>query len=150
MKTLVAVLSIYAFAVSGVSTTSVAQSSAEASRRVPARVIPIPSTVSPQMQKIIAAPPDETSAPKTRAEWKALIVARAQADLARIDSLKRQFDVTVEPRLIGNVPCFVITPRVIPERNRKRLLLSVHGVPMYSGRAKGARWRASSWPATPI
>jgi epsilon-lactone hydrolase len=137
MKTLVAVLSISVFAASGASTAAVAQGSAETPRRVPARVIPVPSTVSPPMQKIIAVPPEETSAPKTPAEWKALIAAGAPAGLARIDSLKKQFDVAVEPRLIGNVPCFVITPKVIPERNRKRLLLNVHGGAYVFGSGEG-------------
>jgi epsilon-lactone hydrolase len=142
MKTLAAVLSISAFAVFGVSTAAVALSFAETARRVPARVIPVPGTVSPQMQKIIAAPPDETSAPKTRAEWKALIAARAQADLAGIDSLKKQFDVTVEPRLIGGVRCFVITPRAIPEGNRRRLLLNVHGGAYVFGSGEGGTMEA--------
>jgi epsilon-lactone hydrolase len=142
MRSLVAILSMSAFAVSSASTIAAAQSSSEAPRQVPARIIPVPNTVSPQMQKIIAAPPDRTSAPKTRSEWKTLIAARAQMDLAQIDSLKKQFDVTVEPRSIGGVRCFVVTPRAIPEGNRRRLLLNVHGGAYVFGSGEGGTMEA--------
>lgn len=89
VQTLLATLGSCIFAVAGLGTNAVAQGSAEVSRQVSARVIPVPSTVSPQMQKVMAAPPDVIMAPKTTAEWKALIGARAKMDLAGIDSLEK-------------------------------------------------------------
>ena len=106
---------------------AVAQAPTEASRVVAARSIPVPDTVSAPMQALIAQQPAGMSVPKTAEEWKALVAAAATIDLARIASLRKQFDVTVESRVIGNVPCFVITPKVIPAKNRNRLLVHVHG-----------------------
>jgi epsilon-lactone hydrolase len=63
-------------------------------------------------------------------------------DLAQIDSLKKQFDVTVEPRSIGGVRCFVVTPRAIPEGNRRRLLLNVHGGAYVFGSGEGGTMEA--------
>jgi acetyl esterase/lipase len=104
-----------------------AQAPTEPSRVVAARNIPVPDTVSAQMYTLIAQQPPPMSAPKTAGEWKALVAAAATIDLARIASLRKQFEVTVESRVIGNVPCFVITPKVIPAKNRNRLLVHVHG-----------------------
>jgi len=108
-------------------TVAVAQAPTEPSRVVAARNIPVPDTVSAQMQTLIAQQPAGMSVPKTAEEWKALVAAAAKIDLVRIASLRKQFDVTVESRVIGNVPCFVITPKVIPATNRNRLLVHVHG-----------------------
>jgi acetyl esterase/lipase len=62
--------------------------------------------------------------------------------LARIAVLKAQFDVKVEPRVIGGVPCFVITPTVISDRNRNRLLFNVHGGAYVFGSGEGGTMEA--------
>ena len=51
---------------------------------VPARIVPIPDTVSPEMQVIIAQPHDPTfnNAPTTAAEWKAKVAAAARKAVA--------------------------------------------------------------------
>ena len=56
-------------------TTLIAQN--QGPRIMPARTIPVPDTVSPQMQKLIAAPlsPTWNVIPKTAAEWKAQVDA---------------------------------------------------------------------------
>ena len=48
-------------------------------REVPARSIPVPETVSPQLQRIIGAPisPTWNVFPKTAAEWKTQVDAAA-------------------------------------------------------------------------
>src|SRR5580704_11269316 len=51
-------------------------------RTVPGRAIPVPGTVSPQLQATIAAPfriPAWDADPKSAAEWKALIARLADA-----------------------------------------------------------------------
>src|SRR5262245_53331271 len=52
-----------------------------AGREVPARVLPVPTTVSPQMQKIIGAPIPATWKvwPQTPEEWKAQVAKTAAA-----------------------------------------------------------------------
>ena len=49
-------------------------------REVPARSIPVPDTVSPQLQAIIARPhdPNFNIAPETTAEWKARVAEDAR------------------------------------------------------------------------
>ena len=41
--------------------------------------------------------------------------------------MKEKFGVTVEPATIGGVKCFIVTPQTIPDANRNRLLVHVHG-----------------------
>ncbi len=105
----------------------VGQESAGATREVPARAIPTPSTVSSQMAKLIAHPAGPIHAPQSAQEWKAAVEGAAAKDLARIAELKKQFGVKVEAVRLGGVPCYVITPAQVPERNRHRVLLNLHG-----------------------
>jgi epsilon-lactone hydrolase len=100
---------------------------AGAAREVPARVIPVPETVSPQMAKLIAHPAIPPVAPQSPQEWKARVAAAAAEDLARIGELRKQFAVTVEAIRLGGVPCFQVTPAQWPQRNRNRVLLHLHG-----------------------
>jgi epsilon-lactone hydrolase len=100
---------------------------ADGARKVPARVLPVPDTVSPQMAKVIARAATLPVAPQSPEEWKATVAAAAAQDMARIRELKKQFAVTVEAVRLGGVPCFQVTPAQLPERNRHRLLLHLHG-----------------------
>ena len=98
-------------------------------RTTPAQVIPVPDDVSPELQRVIAAPyagfsPD---APKTAEAWKAAVEAvnaRAAVDL---EKLKQDLDVTIEPTVVAGVKAFVLTPKTIPEKNRDRLVVALHG-----------------------
>jgi hypothetical protein len=61
-----------------------AQTGAPTSRQVPARVLPVPTTVSPPIQKIVGAPisPTWNVFPKTTDEWKAQVDAVAAEAMA--------------------------------------------------------------------
>jgi acetyl esterase/lipase len=100
-----------------------------APRDVPARSIPVPDTVSPQMQKIIAAPlnPTWNRIPKTPEEWKARSLAESATAAASLPGLRARMHVTVQPQTIDGVKVFVVTPDVIPPENHNRLLIHVHG-----------------------
>ena len=65
----------------GVTPYALAQTTAPAAREVPARTLPVPTTVSPEMQKIIGASisPAWQDFPKTAEEWKAQVNAAATA-----------------------------------------------------------------------
>jgi acetyl esterase/lipase len=104
-------------------------------RDVPARSVPVPDTVSPQMQKIIAAPLPATwnVIPDTAAGWKAQVDAGAAAVVATLPALREQLHVKVEPQLIDGVKTFTVTPAEIPAQNRNRLLINVHGGCYVSG-----------------
>src|SRR5258706_4559919 len=110
-------------------TTLMAQSPAPGPRNMPARTIPVPNTVSPQIQKLIAAPlsPTWNVIPKTPAEWKAQIASAAAAAMQTLPALREKLGVKVEPVTIAGVKAYRITPRNIPPENANRLLVHVHG-----------------------
>jgi epsilon-lactone hydrolase len=99
-------------------------------RTVPGRVIPVPDTVSPQMQALIAGPvrvPNWNADPQSAAEWRDLIKRLADAGAAARRDVREKLGVTMEPTVIGGVNAFVLTPKEIPPENRNRLLVNVHG-----------------------
>ena len=98
-------------------------------REVPAKSIPVPNTVSPEIQKQIAAPLTSTwnVIPTTADGWREQVAAGAQAIEKNIPSLLTKLNVKVEPTLIDGVKAFVITPAVIAPQNKNRLLIHVHG-----------------------
>jgi monoterpene epsilon-lactone hydrolase len=108
---------------------AVAQPVPTRAREVPARSIPVPNTVSPQMQAIIARPisPDWNVVPKTADEWRAEVHEAALGVLAQLPKIRQEFGVTVVPTTIAGVKAFIVTPKVIPARNRDRVLLHFHG-----------------------
>ncbi|MGH8618048.1 MAG: alpha/beta hydrolase [Burkholderiales bacterium] len=96
---------------------------------VPARVIPVPDTVSPEMQVIIAQSHDPTfnNAPTTAAAWKAKVEAAAHKVEAVLPALRHALGVTVAPTVIAGVKAFLVTPASMPKKNRDRLLVHLHG-----------------------
>src|SRR5262245_14432999 len=108
-------------------------------REVPARTIPVPETVSPQMQKLIAVPltPTWNVIPTTPEAWKAQVNAVTVATLQALPALREALHVTVEPATIDGVKVYTATPETIPPENRNRLLVHVHGeIGRASGRAR--------------
>ena len=98
-------------------------------REVPARSVPVPLTVSPQMQAIIAAPLRNgwDVLPKDGDAWKATAAAGAAATMKILPGMRERLHVTVKPTTIDGVRAFIVTPDVIPPENRNRLLIHVHG-----------------------
>ena len=100
-----------------------------APRELPARSIPVPDTVSPQLQKMIAVPipPNWRDFPRTAEEWKKQVDATAAAAVRSLPALREQLHVKTEATTIDGIPAFVVTPETIPPENRNRLLIHVHG-----------------------
>jgi len=99
-------------------------------RKSPAHTIPLPTAeVSADLQKLIGNPypPHFNADPKTAYYWKDLINARAKVTASAVPAMKEKFGVTVEQVTMGGVKCFIVTPQTIPEANRNRLLVHVHG-----------------------
>ena len=96
---------------------------------MPARSIPVPDTVSPQFQKMIAVPvpPNWRDFPKTAEEWKKQADDAALAAVRNLPTLREQLYVRTEATTIDGVPVFIVTPDMIPSENRNRLLIHVHG-----------------------
>ena len=101
----------------------------DGTRDLPPRQLPVPDTVSPQMQAIIAKPLDPAFniAPQTTAQWKQRVGDGARATEAILPAQFASLDVTVEPAEFGAAKAFVITPNSIPPANRHRLLMHLHG-----------------------
>ena len=99
-------------------------------REAPAKLLAVPTAgVSPQEQAVIGAPlpPFWNTHPKDAAEWKALIKTRADAIIATLPALREKFGVKSEQVTIAGVNCYILTPANIPEQNRNRVLVHVHG-----------------------
>jgi acetyl esterase/lipase len=98
-------------------------------REVPAKKLPVPDTVSPQVQKLIALPltPTWNVIPKTNEEWKAQVAEGAAAAVRGLPALRELLKVKVEPIMIDGVKAFMVTPETIAPENRNRLLVHVHG-----------------------
>jgi monoterpene epsilon-lactone hydrolase len=101
------------------------QSAAPEPRQVPARSVPVPTTVSPEMQALIGAPPSPNwnVAPKSIDEWRTLSAPSA----GRGAALRERLRVKTESLTVNGVNAFMVTPEVIAPDNRNRLLVHVHG-----------------------
>ena len=98
---------------------------------VPARKIPVPAAVSPEMQKIVTMPVFGlkfwTEPPTTADGWKALRDTLAANGAKGLPAVRQRLGVKLEEQTIGGVHCYVLTPDSIPEANRNRLLMYLHG-----------------------
>jgi acetyl esterase/lipase len=110
--------------------TQAAENSKPGIRHAPARDIAIPThEVSPEAQALIGGPypPHMNADPQNAAEWKELINRRAALIVAALPGMEEKLGVTVQSAVIGGVKAFIVTPKVMPEANRNRLLVHVHG-----------------------
>lgn len=116
-----------------------AAAQAAAERTLPARPLPTPTTVSPELQAWIARPWKGSGAPveRTAEQWKAYVAAANALEEKEVDPLLKKFHATVEPGNVAGVPVFWVKPEEISEANRGRLLVHVHGgaYVIYGGRA---------------
>src|SRR4051812_48778745 len=96
---------------------------------VPAHSVPVPSTVSPQMAKIIGLPlrTNWNVLPKTGEECKPVADAGAANTIKNIPGISERLHVKIDKTVIDGVRAFVITPELIAPENRNRLLIHVHG-----------------------
>ena len=102
---------------------------APAAREVPAKSIPVPGTVSPQMQAIIGQPLRQNwdKPPTTPDGWRALAESNVAAVAPQIPAMAERMRVSIEPSTIDGVRVYTITPADMPAGNRNRLAVHVHG-----------------------
>lgn len=100
-----------------------------AERTIPGRNIPVPTTVSPQLQKVIAPAWRGSKSPMTLTndEWKAMQKQRDEAAGKAEQALKQSLHVTVQEEKIAGVRVYRVKPQTIAPENRNRLLVHVHG-----------------------
>lgn len=87
------------------------------------RVVPVPQTISPEAQEAISWPGP--------AHWPAgLAEMRAATDAfrkSRSEEARKLYSVNIEEKIRGGVRTDVIVPLAIPEDQRDRVLINVHG-----------------------
>ncbi len=98
-------------------------------RDVPAKSIPVPTTISPQMQAIVAQPlrADWDRPPSTPEGWTELVARLEKTGAAGIPAMAERLHVAIAPSEIAGVKVYTLTPESIPEQNAHRLLVHVHG-----------------------
>jgi acetyl esterase/lipase len=96
---------------------------------VPARDLPVPKTVSPELQKVLARPVPKpvTEMPANAEGWKKLQRTADEIGTARAKGLAEKLGVKVEPVQVGGVNCYRVTPKEIARGKEKNLLVHVHG-----------------------
>ncbi|HXY00867.1 MAG TPA: alpha/beta hydrolase [Candidatus Limnocylindrales bacterium] len=88
------------------------------------RVIPMPATVSAESQKWLESLAHRNWAPQTLAERRAATDQWRAEDSAEA---RKIFPVKVEEKMIAGVRTDIITPDGLPEQNRSRVLINLHG-----------------------
>jgi monoterpene epsilon-lactone hydrolase len=100
-----------------------------APREEPAKTIPVPTDVSPQLQAVIAQPLSSgwNTPPTTPQGWQQLSDKLAARVATQVGPMAQRLHVTIKPGTIDGVKVYYLTPKTIPARNAKRLLIHVHG-----------------------
>ena len=98
-------------------------------RDVPAKSIPVPGTISPELQAVVAQPLRAGwNTPPTTPEGWAQLVKQLEATVgATTQPMADRLHVKIEASTIDGVKVYVLTPEDIPPQNRNRLLVHVHG-----------------------
>jgi monoterpene epsilon-lactone hydrolase len=113
----------------GVCGTALADDGALAPRQVPAKTLQVPTDVSPEMQKLIAAPlnPAWNVLWKTGEEWRTAANAGAAQVDKKIPAMLERLHVTMHAETMNGVRVNVLTPDDIPPEHRDKVLIHIHG-----------------------
>lgn len=124
-----AVVSAALAATTAIAAPAHAQPAALAPREAPAKTIPVPTDVSPELQAIIAQPlrAGWNTPPTTPDGWKQLAETTRQSALSNVNAMRERLHVKVEPGMLGGVRIYTVTPEKIAPANKGRLLVQVHG-----------------------
>ncbi len=88
------------------------------------RVVPLPSTISPEAQEWLASLGRKKSQPQTLAERRIATDAWRKWGSAEA---RRLYPVNIEETSIAGVRTDIITPLAMPDANRGRVLINLHG-----------------------
>ena len=88
------------------------------------RIIPVPETISPEAQRLLARPASDAPHPETLAERRSHTDTwQARAGAAS----KAAYPVNIADSTVAGVPVRLVTPLEIPAAKRDRVLICVHG-----------------------
>jgi epsilon-lactone hydrolase len=88
------------------------------------RVVPVPTTISPEAQRMVARSYPDVASSDTIAEQRASVDAWQSGAGAQALSL---YPVNLAKSTIAGVAVRVVTPMSVPPRNERRVLINVHG-----------------------
>ena len=96
---------------------------------VPSRPLPVPKTVSPELQRLIGSPmnPSWDQHPASAEAWRALVKTYAADIETVLPALMAREKVTIRADRMNGVPVFWVEPETVPSENRDRILLNFHG-----------------------
>lgn len=106
-----------------------ASAQAPAKREVPAKTLPTPADLSPQMGQLVGNQPAPwwNIDPKSAQEWKDWVAQRAQASIGVVRDMSAKWEVKYERISLDGVPGYMVTPKNIAAVNKNRLLFHIHG-----------------------
>jgi len=88
------------------------------------RVVPVPDTLSPQAQKVVAAGAPDASNPESLAQRRAMAVEwQAKGG----EMMRKTYPVNIAEDKIAGVPVRIVTPLAIPPGKKDRVLINLHG-----------------------
>jgi epsilon-lactone hydrolase len=120
---------LFPFAFAAILGLSGAVAQTPALREAPARPLPVPTTVSPEVQKLIAAPPSPiwNFVAKSKEEWKTFLDTGAANAVKTFPAKMEALRVKYEPTTIDGVKGYIVTPATMPPNHADKLLVHVHG-----------------------
>ena len=93
-----------------------------------AHVISVPSTISPEILPLVAAPlPQWDVHPRSEADWQNFRASFTAATLNSLPGLRQQLGVTLDHVVIAGVKVNILTPHDIARENVNRVFLHFHG-----------------------
>jgi len=100
---------------------------------VPARYLPVPTDVSPQLRDILSGlrQPNVERAksdyPKTKAEWEELVESQKGNMVGYMRYYAKEMSVKISKETIAGVPVYRIIPDTVAPEHRTHLFLYIHG-----------------------
>jgi len=97
---------------------------------LPARMIPVPTSISLEAQQALAAPrfaaPVRWPPPDDKAAWRRVVLER-DAAIGSLYDAQPAFSGTIRARSVGSLRVFDLVPDEIPAEQRNRAVLYLHG-----------------------
>jgi acetyl esterase/lipase len=118
-----------AFAAPCVLSLPAAVAQAPAVREAPARPLPAPATVSPEIRKLIEAPPSPiwNFVARSKEEWKVFLDNGSANAVKTFPAKMEALQVKYEPTTIDGVKGYIVMPATMPPEHADKLLIHVHG-----------------------
>jgi monoterpene epsilon-lactone hydrolase len=128
LRELILVACVFSACAKGYSQASGA-TAAPSARELAAKSLPVPTDVSPEMQKLIGAPlrANWNVFPTTVEGWGKLAAEGAARTIQGLPAMRERMHVTVKAGMMDGVRIYTVTPDFIPPAHRDKLLIQVHG-----------------------